>query len=89
MELCLIGLFLSIRDDRGVFTGISQAVVIIITITLTVIYQLLLGNIFSSILRYLPASTKERGDEGGESRWNYSSALRLDHLRHLGYTYYS
>lgn len=38
MELCLIGLFLSIRNDRGVFTGIGQAVVIIITITLTVIY---------------------------------------------------
>ncbi len=38
MELYLIGLFLSIRDNRGVFTGISQAVVIIITIILTVIY---------------------------------------------------
>lgn len=38
MELYLIGLFLSIRDDRDVFTGISQAVVMIITIILTVIY---------------------------------------------------
>jgi len=38
MELYLIGLFLSIRDDRGVFTGISQAIVIILTIILIVIY---------------------------------------------------
>ncbi len=38
MELYLIGLFLSISDNRGAFTGISQAVVIIITIILTVIY---------------------------------------------------
>ncbi len=67
MELCLIGLFLSIHDDQGVFTGISQAVVMIITITLTVIYQLLLGNIFSSILKYLPAFPEDREDEGGES----------------------
>ena len=87
-ELCLIGLFLSIRDDRGVFTGIGQAVVMMIATTLTVIYQLLLGNIFSSILRYLPASTKERGDEGGESSWNHSLAPGLDHLRHLGHTCY-
>ena len=90
MELCLIGLFLSTRDDRGVFTGIGQAVVMMIATTLTVIYQLLLANIFSSILRYLPASTKERGDEdeGGESNRKHSSAPGLDHLRHLGHTCY-
>jgi len=88
MELCLIGLFLSIRDDRGVFTGIGQAVVMMIATTLTVIYQLLLGNIFSSILKYLPAFPKDREDEGGESNWNHSSAPALDHLRHLGHTCY-
>ena len=89
MELCLIGLFLSIRDDQGVFTGIGQAVVMMIATTSTVIYQLLLGNIFSSILKYLSAFPKDREDEGGESNWNHSSAPALDYLRHLRYTCYS
>ena len=88
MELCLIGLFLSIRDDQGVFTGIGQAVVMMIATTLTVIYQLLLGTTFSSILKYLPAFPKDREDEGGESNCNHSSAPALDHLRHLGHTCY-
>jgi len=88
MELCLIGLFLSIRNDRGVLTGIGQAVIMMIATTLTVIYQLFLGNIFSSILKYLPASTKDREDDGGESNWNHSSAPALGHLRHLAHTCY-
>lgn len=88
MELCLIGLFLSTRNDRGVFTGIGQAVVMMIATTLTVIYQLLLGNIFSSILQYLPAFPKDREDEGGKSNGDHSSAPALDHLRHLRHTCY-
>ena len=88
MELCLIGLFLSIRDDRDVFTGIGQAVVMVIATALTVIYQMLLGNIFSSILKYLPAFPKDREDEGGESSRNHSSTPALDHLRHLRHTCY-
>lgn len=88
MELCLIGLFLSIRDDQSVFTGIGQAVVMMIATTLTAIYQLLLGNIFFSILKYLPAFPKDREDEGGESNGNHSSAPALDHLRYLGHTCY-
>lgn len=88
MELCLVGLFLSIRDNRGVFIGIGQAVVMMIATALTVIYQLLLGNIFSSILKYLPAFPKDKEDEGGESNWNHSLAPALDPLRHLGHTCY-
>ena len=86
MELCLLGLFLSIRNDRGVFIGIGQAVVMMIAPTLTAIYQLLLGKIFSSILKYLPAFPKDRENEGGESNWNHSSTPALDYLRHLGHT---
>jgi len=88
MELCLIGLFLSIRNDRGVLTGIGQAVIMMIATTLTIIYQLFLGNIFFSILKYLPAFTKDREDDGEESNWNHSSAPALDHLRHLAHTCY-
>ena len=88
IEFCLIDLFLSIRNDRGVPTGIGQVVIMMIATTLTVIYQLLLGNIFFSILKYLPLFPKDREDEGGESNWNHSSVPVLDHLRHLGHTCY-
>lgn len=88
MKLCLVGLFLSIRDDRGVFTDIDQVVVMMIATALTVIYQLLLGNIFSLILKYLFAFSKDREDEGGESNWNHFLAFALDPLRHLGHTCY-
>ena len=88
IEFFLIGLFLSIRNDRGVPTGIGQVVIMMIATTLTVIYQLLLGNIFFSILKYLPLFPKDKEDEGGESNWNHSSVPALDHLRHLGHTCY-
>ena len=88
MELCLVGLFLSIRDNRGVFIDIGQAVVMMIATALTVIYQLLLGNIFSSILKYLPTFSKDKEDEGEESNWNHFLAPALDPLRHLGHTCY-
>lgn len=39
MELCLIGLSPSICYDQGVFTGIGQAVVMMIATALMVIYQ--------------------------------------------------
>ncbi len=88
IELCLIGFFLSIRDDQGVFTGIGQVVVMMIATTSTVIYQLLLGNIFFSILKYLSVFPKDREDEGGESNLSYFSVSALDYLRYLGYICY-
>lgn len=73
MELCLIGLFLSNRDDRGVFTGVGQAVIMMIATTSTVNYQLLFGNIFASILQYLPASPKDGEGPEGISEGEHSS----------------
>ncbi len=67
MKLCLIDLFLSIRNDRNVLTDIDQVVIMMIATTLTVIYQLFLRNIFFSILKYLSAFTKDRENDGGES----------------------
>ncbi len=88
MELCLIGLFLSIRDDRGVLTGIGQAVIMMIATTSTVIYQLLLGNVFASILKYLPASTKDGEGQEGTSDGGHSSRAALDPLRRLAHIFY-
>lgn len=67
MKLCLIGLFLSIRNDRDVLIDIGQVVIMMIVTTLTIIYQLFLGNIFFSILKYLSVFTKDREDDEEES----------------------
>ena len=88
MKLCLIGLFLSIRNDRDVLTDIDQIVIMMIITTLTIIYQLFLRNIFFSILKYLSVFTKDREDDEEESNWNHFSASALDHLRHLAHICY-
>ena len=80
MELCLIGLFLLARDDRNAFTGVGQAVIMMLAATMTFIYQLLLENAFASILKYLPASSENGGDQ--EER-EPSLAGALGSLRHL------
>lgn len=60
-----------------------------IATTLIIIYQLLLENIFFSILKYLLAFSKDKKNEEEESNWNYFLAFALDHLRHLEYTCYN
>lgn len=87
MELCLIGLFLSSRDDRGVFTGIGQAVIMMIATTSTIIYQLLLGNVFASILEYLPAFTKDEEGQEETSDEGHFSRTALDPLRHIAHIF--
>ena len=72
LELCLTGLFLSIRDDRGVPTGIGQAVIMMFTTVVTVAYQLLLRNIFSSTLQHLPAFMDYENGEDDRFKHQYS-----------------
>ena len=83
IELCLIGLFLSIRNDQDAFTGINQAVVMIIATILTVVYQLILEKTFSSTLNYLPVSTGFREGDGKEKNGNRYPTPGLDGLRSL------
>ena len=88
MELCLIGLFLSIRNDRDAFTGIGQAVIMTIATILTVIYQLLLENIFSSILKYLPASLLSREGKGEVPDGNHYPTPMFNYIRYLAHKFY-
>ena len=88
MELCLIGLFLSIRDDRSVFTGISQAVIMMIAMVSTIIYQLLLRNIFASILQYLPAYPKDGEGQEETSEGNRSFRPVIDFPRHTAHIFF-
>jgi len=88
MKLCLIGLFLFICDEQGVFTDIDQAVIMMIVTVLTVIYQLLLGNAFASILKYLSAYMKNRNDSKEKLKQECFSADALSSLCQLLHSCY-
>lgn len=82
MELCLIGLFFLVRDvdDRGNAVGTpckGQAIVMIVVLLLTILYQILLNNAFSPLIRYLPITLEDeaviRDEEfarAQEKRWH-------------------
>ena len=82
MELCLIGLFFLVRDsdERGNAVGTpckGQAIVMIVVLFLTVIYQWLLNKAFAPLFRYLPITLEDeaviRDEEfarAQEKRWN-------------------
>ncbi len=53
MELCLIGLFFLVTDETGATVGFPQAIIMIVVLILTVIYQYLLNTSFGPLLRYL------------------------------------
>ena len=56
LELCLIGLFLAIRNRNSGFAGIGQLVLITLSAAATAIFHIVLERSFASILRHLPAS---------------------------------
>ena len=82
MELCLIGLFFLVKDAsrNGEATGTpckAQAIIMIIVLVLTVLYQCLLNGAFGPLLRYLPITLEDeavtRDEEfarAQEKRWN-------------------
>ena len=77
MELCLMGLLSSVRDDRGNLTGLGQAVIMTVVTFSTVIYQCLLAKAFARGLEYLPASmqTSDEEEKKGKSKQPLMGAL--------------
>ncbi|KAI0171856.1 DUF221-domain-containing protein [Hypoxylon sp. FL1284] len=59
MELCLIGLFFLVRDEKGQVACAPQAIIMIVAIVLTAIYQLLLNRSFGPLFRYLPITFED------------------------------
>lgn len=88
MKLCLIDLFLSICDDRSVLIDIDQIVIMMIVTTSTIIYQLLLRNVFVLILKYLSVFTKNEENQKRASNEKHFLRAALDSLRHLAHIFY-
>ena len=54
MELCLIGLFLLVRDDAGYASCIPHAIIMSAAFILTMLYQILLNRSFGPLILHLP-----------------------------------
>ncbi|KAL8839914.1 MAG: hypothetical protein Q9176_004141 [Flavoplaca citrina] len=88
MELCLIGLFflVSDADENGNSVGVpcrGQAIIMIVALILTVLYQFLLNNAFAPLFRYLPITLEDeavgRDEEfarAQEKRWRLADGER-------------
>lgn len=59
MELCMVGLFFLVRDADGGASCVPQAIIMIISIFLTALYQLLLNLSFAPLFRHLPITFED------------------------------
>lgn len=88
MELCLIGLFFLVRnaDENGESVGTpcrGQAIIMVVALILTILYQFLLNNAFAPLFRYLPITLEDeavgRDEEfarAQEKRWRLADGER-------------
>ncbi|CAG8951762.1 hypothetical protein HYFRA_00005564 [Hymenoscyphus fraxineus] len=59
MEICMVGLFFLVRDDKGRTSCFKQAIIMIVAIFLTVIYQFLLNRSFGPLFQHLPITFED------------------------------
>lgn len=59
MELCLTGLFFLNEDAQQKQTTIPQAIIMIVTIFMTVGYQLFLNSVFGPLFQYIPITMED------------------------------
>ena len=59
MELCLIGLFFLVRDDKGQVACKGQGICMVVVLFLTLLYQVLLNEAFGPLIRYLPITLED------------------------------
>ncbi|KAL4867422.1 hypothetical protein BDV12DRAFT_120716 [Aspergillus spectabilis] len=59
MELSLIGLFFLVRDAQGKVACEGQAIIMIVVLVLTALFQILLNEAFGPLIRYLPITLED------------------------------
>jgi calcium permeable stress-gated cation channel len=59
MEICMIGLFLLVRDGDNNVACLPQAIIMIVVTALTLLYQVLLNQSFSPLFRHLPITLED------------------------------
>ncbi len=85
MKLCMIDLFFLVRDDHDRSTCVDQAVIMIIAIAMTVIFQFLLNNAFASLLWFLSSTEMKiaKKEEEEEKEQKYHTSETNNYLRIL------
>ncbi|PQE22887.1 hypothetical protein CJF30_00008498 [Rutstroemia sp. NJR-2017a BBW] len=83
MELCLIGLFFLTRDEQGDPLTV-QAIIMIVALLLTALYQFLLNWSFGPLLHYLPITFEDEAVLRDEA-FDRAQAERLGLTSHHGH----
>ncbi|KAL1879407.1 hypothetical protein VTK73DRAFT_6939 [Phialemonium thermophilum] len=81
MELCLIGLFFLSTDAAGKRACVPQAIIMIVAMILTALYQYLLNSSFGPLFRYLPITFEDEAvlrDEAFQRAQNRRLGLALE-----------
>ena len=82
LEICLIGLFFIAEDASVEGSGLPQAIIMIVVLVLTVIFQWLLNDAFRPLFRYLPITLEDdaviRDEEFARAQHQKSQRLMSD-----------
>ena len=62
MEVVMVGLFFLVRDSEGNVTCTPQAIIMIVAIFLTILYQYLLNDSFGPLFRHLPVTFEDEAE---------------------------
>ncbi len=79
LKLCIIDLFFLMRDNHNKAICVDQAVIMIITTMMTLVFQLILNDVVASLFRFMPQS--EMREKKKESK--YREIRTSNHLRSL------
>ncbi|KKY28924.1 putative phosphate metabolism protein 7 [Diplodia seriata] len=67
MQLCLIGLFFLVRDKKDRAVCVPHAIVMIVTLILTVIYQYMLNKSLGPLFKFVPITMEDEAQERQEA----------------------
>ena len=63
MEVCLIGLFFLVRDEKNKVTCFPQGVIMAVVLFITILYQRTLNQAFGPLLTFLPITLEDEAVE--------------------------
>ncbi|KAF1849375.1 DUF221-domain-containing protein [Cucurbitaria berberidis CBS 394.84] len=77
LELCLVGLFFLQRDTKNEPSCVPQAIIMIVVLGATLLYQFILNRAFGPLFTYLPITFEDEAVERDEE-WQRAQAGRWE-----------
>ena len=80
MDLCMVGLFFIRKDANGELACVPQAIIMIVVMVLTALYQILLNQAFAPMFEYMPITLEDDAVRRDEefARANDANARLVD-----------